>query len=201
MPYLRRRSKISRLRTRGFFRARSRRSPPPRAWQRYQSCSGSARVFPDALANAWARGRSFVREHSRRPRRRSKRYAVTPASAGGREREVAECRGGGRDDVRQAGRCRQDGAGHDRRSPRSWGHVAAERGRARHCLRSRFCALIVPQLCTEGRHQTGRRGIERERRAQTISWVCWASPRLLSFLFGTFTWVRLPAPPLLITLS
>src|SRR5205823_1715060 len=52
-----------------------------------------------------------------------------------------------------------------------------------------------PRLCTGGRHHVGRRGIERERLVQTISWVWWVSPRLLSFLFGPFTRVRLPAPP------
>jgi hypothetical protein len=51
----------------------------------------------------------------------------------------------------------------------------------------------VPRLCTVRRHHVGRRGIERERLVQTISWIWWVSPRRASFLFGPFTRVRLPA--------
>src|SRR5581483_4098359 len=69
-------------------------------------------------------------------------------------------------------------------------------GLTRRLGRPKFCALLVPRLCTARRHHVGRREIERERLVQTISWVWWVSPRLLSLLFGPFTWVRLPAPPL-----
>jgi hypothetical protein len=67
------------------------------------------------------------------------------------------------------------------------GRGCARAGRHHAPAQNFLCPPCAPTL------QRGTEpGIERERLVQTISWVWWVSPRLLSLLFGPFTRVVSP---------
>lgn len=131
------------------------------------------------------------RSRRRHRERKPPRPTVTAGTDVPLSRHVGRAPPGGGRTARPAGRARHArtvalAAGY-KRAPNSGRHPASHR--------PKFCALLVPRLCTEGPHRADGRGSERERHVQTIARVCWVSPRRASFLFGPSPGVRLPAPP------